>query len=178
MIQLRKTEMIGATAATLLIFCGCSAPLPKTDFYGKTFQREEQQVKRTAEEFIEAFKNLNWERFCSFFAADATAFFPPSARFPQRADGRTQIENVFRRVFENARRQRAAPPYLDIEPRDLNIQLFDQVAIVTFHLEDPGSSGRRSLVLRKQDNRWMIVHLHASAIVTDNQRNEASKPNL
>ena|SRR5258705_8234629 len=59
-------------------------------------------VQRTTEQFIEAFINLDFERFPSFFAAEATAFFPPSAKSPRRANGKTEIEDVFRVVFDGA----------------------------------------------------------------------------
>lgn len=122
------------------------------------------EVKETTEQFLKAFINLNWERFSGFFAADATVFFPPSARFPGRANNKRELEAVFRTVFENARKQKSSPPYLDIEPKDLKIQMLGDMAIVTFHLEDPDSTGRRTIVLQKQGERWLIVHLHASNI--------------
>jgi len=123
-------------------------------------------VQKTAEQFIQAFINLEWERFRSFFAADATAFFPPSAQFPRRANSKAEIENVFRVVFDGARKRKSGAPYLSIEPKELEVQMLGDVAIVTFHLEDPGMFGRRTMVLQKQGKQWLIVHLHASGVMT------------
>lgn len=120
-------------------------------------------VEKTAEQFVEAFTNLDWERFRRFFAADATVFFPPSARSPRRANGKAEIEAVFRSVFDNARKQKSSPPYLNIQPKEMKIQMLGDVAIVTFHLEDPDSLGRRTIVFQKRGGQWLIVHLHASA---------------
>lgn len=119
-------------------------------------------VVRTLDEFVHAFTNLEWEKFTAFFAEDATAFFPPSSKFPFRANNKAEIENIFKRVFDNARKQKSAPPFLDIVPKDLKIQQLDSVAIVSFLLEDPELLGRRTLVLRRVGDKWKIVHLHAS----------------
>lgn len=125
---------------------------------------QELQVRAAAADFIAAFVALDWERFRSHFAEDATAFFPPSANIPGRVDGKEAIEKVFRGVFENARKQRPGPPYLAIEPLEMQIQMLGDVAIVTFHLKDPGIFGRRSVVFRKFGKKWLIVHLHASGV--------------
>ena len=119
-------------------------------------------VRRTAEDFLDAFRNLEWERFQSFFAEDATAFFPPSAKEPQLAEGKSKIETIFKRVFAAARERSRQPPYLAIEPKSVKVQMLGNVAIVTFHLEDPDLFGRRTVVFQKRDHRWLIVHLHAS----------------
>jgi ketosteroid isomerase-like protein len=119
-------------------------------------------VRRTAEDFLDAFRNLEWERFQSFFAEDATAFFPPSAREPKLAEGKPEIETVFKRVFAAAQERSKQPPYLAIEPKSVKIQMLGNVAIVTFHLEDPDLFGRRTVVFQKREHRWLIVHLHAS----------------
>jgi len=124
-------------------------------------------VQKTAGQFIQAFINLEWERFRSFFAADATGFFPPSAQFPRRANGKAEIENVFRVVFEGARKRKSGPPYLSIEPKEIKVQMLGDVAIVTFHLEDPGMFGRRTMVFQKRGKQWLIVHLHASAVMVN-----------
>jgi ketosteroid isomerase-like protein len=121
-------------------------------------------VMASIDNFIEAFTSLNWKEFSQCFADDATAFFPPSAKFPYRANNKKEVEKIFRSVFENARKQKSSPPYIQIQPKDLKIQLSNSIAIVTFLLEDPDSLGRRTLVLRKENTRWLIVHLHASGV--------------
>jgi ketosteroid isomerase-like protein len=65
-------------------------------------------------------------------------------------------------------KQRKGP--VTITPRDVNVQLFGDVAIVTAHLQDlppmpvrePMMFPRRTFVLRRIAGRWLIVHLHAS----------------
>lgn len=121
-------------------------------------------VMRAANDFLDAFRNLDWERFRTAFDDNATVFFPPSANQPRRATGKAEIESTFTSVFGKARLLKSHPPYLDIRPKNLNIQTFDNVAIVTFHLEDPGWFGRRTIVFNKKAGKWLIVHLHASAV--------------
>ncbi len=121
-----------------------------------------QEVLRAAESFVEVFNNLDWERFRASFADDATVFFP--ADLPGRVSGRVAIETRFKPMFGEDRKRGGSPPYLDIEPKDMTIQMAGDVAIVTFHLPRKGYVGRRSLVWQKRGDRWLIVHLHASGI--------------
>jgi len=122
-------------------------------------------VVETINGFIDAFTNLNWQKFTDYFSDSATAFFPPSAKFPSRANNKTEIEAVFKKVFDNARKQKSSPPFIVIEPKDLKIQIFDEVAIVTFVLNDPELFGRRTIVLKEDNDKWLIVHLHASGVM-------------
>ncbi|MBS1564100.1 MAG: nuclear transport factor 2 family protein [Bacteroidetes bacterium] len=128
------------------------------------YQSDSLSVVQAVNHFVGVFTQLDWPAFSACFAEDATAFFPPSARHPERVDGKKDILKIFSGVFENARKQKATPPYLSIEPKELKMQLLGVVAIVTFMLDDPGMFGRRSIVLRKDNGRWLIVHLHASGV--------------
>lgn len=123
----------------------------------------ESGVHKTLGEFLQAFDNLEWDKFRSFFADDATVFYP--REFPHRAEGREEFEKYFQRVFERIRAGRTQGPYMDIQPRDLKLQIIGDVTIVTFHLEDrPGFLNRRTIVLQKRESKWKIVHLHASEV--------------
>ena len=122
-----------------------------------------QDVQAAAAAFVEAFNNLDWEKFRLGFTDDATVFFPfPQA--PQRASGRAEDEAVFKRFFDEGRKRKGAPPYLNIEPKGMQIQVLGDAAIVTFHLGDDDTVGRRTLVYQNQKGRWLIAHLHASSL--------------
>ena len=94
----------------------------------------ETEVRKTLSDFIDAFDNLDWDRFRLSFSDDATVFYP--REFPRRATGRAELEVGFRKVFERIRAGRTKGPYMDIQPRDLHLQLAGDVAIATFHLDD------------------------------------------
>jgi ketosteroid isomerase-like protein len=129
--------------------------------------REESQVRETLSRFVRAFDDLDWETFRLAFDDDATVFYPRA--FPERATGRAEFEKTFKTVFEQIRGNRTSAPYLDIQPREMKIQLFGNLAIATFHLDDKaGFVNRRTIVLNKNEHGWKIVHLHASEISVAN----------
>ena len=121
-------------------------------------------VQEAAETFIEAFNNLDWERFRHSFSAGATVFFPFQG-VPRRVNGKDEIETVFKSFFDDVRKQKSAPPYLNIDPKEMKIQMLRDSAVVTFHLRNNDSLGRRTVIFQKQKGIWLIVHLHASNVV-------------
>jgi len=128
----------------------------------------ESEVRKTLTDFIHAFDNLDWDKFRSFFADDATVFYP--REFPRRAEGRKGFETFFLKEFDRIRAGRTEGPYMDIQPRDLQLQISGDVCIATFHLDDrPGFLNRRTIVLKKQSLGWKIIHLHASEVATPPQ---------
>lgn len=126
-------------------------------------RRDQPAVEEFVSTFIRAFNDLDWDKFRHCFAEDATVIHP--AIFPRRLDGRDNYEPAWRKVFDEIRSTsgRSQPPFMELKPENLKIQMFGNVAVVTFHLNRArGSLGRRSLVLRKTAEGWKIVHLHAS----------------
>lgn len=123
----------------------------------------QSEIRSFLAEFITAFDNLEWEKFRNAFVDDATVFYPRDRA--NRANGRNEFEEHFKQVFEQIRAGRSKGPYMDLQPRELRIQILGDVAIVTFHLGDrPGFINRRTLVLRKTTAGWKIAHLHASEV--------------
>ncbi len=113
--------------------------------------------------FIQAFDNLDWDKFRLAFADDATVFYP--RKYAQRASGRAEFEATFHQVFEQIRDGKTAPPFMDIQPRNMEIQNLGDTVIATFHLDDrEGFLNRRTIVLHKYSQGWKIVHLHASEV--------------
>ena len=128
-------------------------------------QRSNVEVKLFLERFIRAFDDLDWETFRQSFSDDATVFYPRAV--PERANGRAEFEKSFKVIFDQIRAGREKPPYMDLQPRNLTKQLFGDIAIVTFHLDDrAGFVNRRTIVLRRTPAGWKIVHLHASEVAT------------
>lgn len=118
------------------------------------------QPEAAVQAFVSAFNGLDRTRFDALFADDVTLFFP-SAPFPvRRIEGKEATLLWFGRFFDSLRRRGAGP---NVEPKDLRIQDYGDVAIATFHLGGGERVGRRTVVLRREHGRWAIVHLHASA---------------
>ena len=120
-------------------------------------------VIKSVNNFVTAFNNFNWTTFRASFTDDATIFYPfwNQAR---RIRGRREIETAWLRIFpefgdtKNTRK-------LQISPKDINIQLYRQTAIVTFHLGDGVNTlSRRTLIMVKEKRNWKIAHLHASSV--------------
>jgi|SRR5215469_5850822 len=127
----------------------------------------ESEVRDALAKFVDAFDNLDWESFRSAFDDNATVFYPRA--FPERASGRKEFEKTFNVVFQQIRGAKTSAPYMDIQPKDMRIQIFGDIAIATFHLDDrAGFLNRRTVVLHKTRAGWKIVHLHASEVPITN----------
>ena len=123
-----------------------------------------REVEAALAEFVAAFNDLDWERFAACFAAEATVFFPAKPFPVGRATGWEEVAAGFAPYFAELRATVAGPPYQQIAPQDLLIQPLGETALATFHLPRETALGRRTLVLRKMDDGWRIVHLHASLL--------------
>jgi ketosteroid isomerase-like protein len=154
------------SSAVMLLLLGvaCAPPVLRAQEMSPAAPVASDSV-RVAEvllDFLRDFGDLDWERFRAHFDDEASAFHP-LANAPSRDDGRAAFETTFRGFFDAARSAREGPPFLDLDPHDLRIQMLGEVAVATFHLwPDAPSIGRRTVVLRERDGHWRIVHLHAS----------------
>jgi ketosteroid isomerase-like protein len=146
--------------AGLLLLAFCFSALPQA----MAKDDKEAEVRAALAKFVQAFDNLDWETFRASFADNATVFHP--RQFARRVEGRAGVEETFKQVFVRIKGDKTSPPYMDLQPKDLQIQLAgDQVAIATFHLDDrPGFLNRRTIVLQKIERTWKIIHIHASEV--------------
>jgi hypothetical protein len=119
-------------------------------------------------DFVVALENLDYEHFQTFFSNDVTVFFPPSAMINYRVEGKENVMKVFKEFFRKAKEGKSGPPYLDISPKKLKVTLIQDVAIITFELDDSNSLSRRTIIFRKENGKFLIVHLHASKM--ENQK--------
>ena len=112
--------------------------------------------------FLDAFKKMDEPRFDSFFAPEASMFFPDGP-FPKgRVEGREAVLSAFHSFFKLVKARGRST--LNITPLEQRVQRYGDVAVVTFRLDQDGAVGRRSIVLRKVAKEWRIVHFHASTI--------------
>jgi ketosteroid isomerase-like protein len=118
---------------------------------------EQDLALKTVQTFIAANERADLPLMMTTFADDATVFMPGEPA--KRLSGNAAIRDAFAALF-TARR---GP--IVITPADIDAQMYGDVAIVTAHLVRPSTApgtSRRTFVLRKTGDRWLIVHLHAS----------------
>jgi hypothetical protein len=53
---------------------------------------------------------------------------------------------------------------MQLDPGDVKIQVFQDLAVVSFHLLTDDRLGRRTFVFVKRNGVWKIIHLHASNV--------------
>lgn len=109
-------------------------------------------------DFLLAFSRLDLGGMMACFEDDATSFFPISHHIVM-LDGKDEIREAFEKVLSKIRA--TGHRSIKLEPKDVKIQDFGDTAIVTFHIRDADLS-RRTLVLRRKEDKWLIQHLHAS----------------
>ena len=115
--------------------------------------------------FLTAFENLEWDRFRQCFDDGATVFFPAPTQ-PGRSAGRAAFEVRFTELFDELRRAApGGPPFHRLAPEDLHVEMLGtEAAVATFHLRNAQRLAHRTVVLRKRDAGWRIVHLHANNV--------------
>lgn len=124
---------------------------------------DEERALATVRTFIQANETANLDLIVSTFAEEATAFMP-GGDAPYRLTGKPQIRAGFAALFKG----RTGP--ITITPAAVNAQMFGDMAIVTAHLRpipptpitERISFARRTFVVRRVSDTWLIVHLHAS----------------
>jgi ketosteroid isomerase-like protein len=120
-------------------------------------------VEEALSAFLTAFDNLDWQAFRICFSNTATTFHPAAPNI-KLIDSPDQFEKAWLGVFERIKKSsgRASPPYINLNPLDLRVErLSEDVALVTFRLDDGSTVNRRTLVFKREPNGWKIVYIHA-----------------
>lgn len=154
--MLKLVALCASTALAAAVPAGSAAAPPENAIAESAVSGPEAAVRA----FVSAFNALDRTRFDPLFAEDVTLFFPASPFPVRRVEGKEATLSWFGRFFDLARERGATPR---IEPQDLKVQDYGNVAVATFHLGKGERVGRRTIVLRRQKGRWAIAHLHASS---------------
>jgi uncharacterized protein (TIGR02246 family) len=120
--------------------------------------QDNSDVRETLDGFFRAVESRDLDRVTPYFEEDAQ-MFSPLGTYPARLDGRAAIMEQFKAISEALKQM---PTPIRIDPQELVVREFGDIALVTFHLKLPGPLHRRSFILRKRDGRWRIAHIHAS----------------
>jgi len=130
-----------------------------------------QAIELTLSDFIEGLNTADIDRYLGTFAPDVSVFLA-RPRSPARVVGISKIKEVYEPFFIRARGNSPGPRYMNLSPKDLEVIILGSTAIVTFHLGElkqsptsPYFFSRRTLIMAKKSERWIIVHLHASQIL-------------
>jgi ketosteroid isomerase-like protein len=141
-----------ACVVLALSFCtglaACAAPRTRA---------AEHDVREFVARLVLSVNDANADAFVACFAPDATAFFPSSANAARRT-GHAAIRAAIAPTFARGR------PATVVEPRDLQIRIDSETALVTFDAGVGANHARRTLVLRRSAGGWAITHLHASNV--------------
>lgn len=133
---------------------------------------EREEVIAFLTTFIRAFENGEIDVMEASFSANSLVF--PIDIVPTESSAQIQTSDykrvkgmgpTMRKVVASFRERDTGPPYMTLDPKDLEVQMFSDTAVVTFHLEDDRCLGRRTFVLAKEGDSWKIVHLHASNVL-------------
>ena len=148
-------------AAGLLYSCTSAPPID-----------EEAEVLAALTTFLRAFENGDLDAMEASFSDDASTFprvvMSSETVTPiDTADYRrvTGLDPGMRELIASWQDSPAGPPYMTLAPKDLEIRVFTDAALVSFHLESGARLSRRTFVLGKEEGSWRIVHLHASNVV-------------
>jgi ketosteroid isomerase-like protein len=158
MNQSRHRVRVNPLVSTLAVLLVLVAPAAKSRAQGAT-----DEVERTVTAFLQVFANRNVQGFIDYFVEDATFFMPPSATgaSPIRVEGRTSIAREFEGLYQRLGLQ-GQTAGRTINPQNLLVQRYGDVAVVTFHLGTETARGRRTLVMLRTAAWWKIAHVHAS----------------
>jgi uncharacterized protein (TIGR02246 family) len=119
----------------------------------------EAEVRQAVDAFFDTMADHNWEKFRLGFSEDATFFAPgPNPQSAKRVHGRDEVAAVFERQLQNAPRESVRSTR-----QDPLIQMLGDTAVVTLQWSDRRMN-RRTLVLQRQQGKWLIVHIHASVV--------------
>ena len=150
-----RPAQVKSALAQLFVTIGCASAMIANISAQRAFDQD--LALKTVQTFIAANERADLPRLMSAFADDATVFMPGEPA--KRISGSAAIRDAFAALFA----ARRGP--IVITPADIDVQMYGDLAIVTAHLVRPSTApgtSRRTFVLRKIGDRWLIVHLHAS----------------
>ena len=161
---MKHVHPFASIALAAILLCGCTSSSPVED---------EAEMLKALTTFLRAFENGDLDAMEASFSEDATSFRrtvmsngitePIEAAIYKRASG--GLPPAMRELVASWQGRADGPPYMALDPKDLEVRMLTDAAIVTFHLENGRALSRRTLVLAKEDGSWKIVHLHPSNVV-------------
>jgi ketosteroid isomerase-like protein len=119
--------------------------------------------------FLRSFAACDLPAMEAAFAPDATSFNAVNAGTGDPAPERQSLKRApgmpdgMRRLALTLPKERPGPPYHRPDLiNDLMVQVVGDIALCTFHFDNPERLGRRTVILVRRAGGWKILHLHAS----------------
>lgn len=119
--------------------------------------------------FLRCFAACDLPAMEAAFAPDATSFDGLTAGSQSPAPERAALKRApgmpegMRRIARALPQERPGPPYHRPDLiHDLMVQVEGDVALCTFHFDNPDRLGRRTIILVRRAGLWRILHIHAS----------------
>jgi ketosteroid isomerase-like protein len=119
--------------------------------------------------FLRSFAACDLPAMEAAFAPDAMSFDAVNAGTSDPAPDRQKLKRApgmpagMRRIALALPKERPGPPYHRPDlVQDLHVQVVGDMALCTFHFDNPERLGRRTIVLVRRNGDWRILHIHAS----------------
>ena len=118
--------------------------------------------ERLLETFLGALDAADADGLERFFCPDATMYFPFVGTL-DLIEGREAVVARFRRMLADLGARGAQRPLIGFTVRSCATRdLGAECCLLLVRLEFQGQVGRRSVVCRREEDGWRILHLHAS----------------
>jgi hypothetical protein len=107
-------------SAAVVLFIICTPGLRSQE----GVRSDQKAIEQALLVFVTAFDNLDWATFRTCFSNDASVFYP-TPQIAKRIDSAADFNQAWLAVFDAIKKAsgRTAPPYMDLVPRDLRIDL-------------------------------------------------------
>ncbi|WP_156840339.1 nuclear transport factor 2 family protein [Novosphingobium aquimarinum] len=119
-----------------------------------------ESARATIARVIESFRSMDESGFEALLAPDIVAFLPCDEIGLRRSEGRDAVMAQFRKLFAELRAN--GSDSIAVRQTRLELKSWGDTAMATFELEGELRAGCRTIVLRRDEGEWRIVHLHAS----------------
>lgn len=139
-----------------------------------TASTEEEELFAIGIKFEQAFENGDLKTFEELFWHDERlTIFWPDPDTALRMDGWSQFQGYLKRMFYQV--SQLPPGSINFEIRQPSINVMEDVAIVTSYwiltMPTPEggivvSQGRSTIICKKIEGKWIIIHAHASIFPT------------
>jgi ketosteroid isomerase-like protein len=119
-----------------------------------------ESVRATIASVIDSFRAMDEAGFEALLAPDIVAFLPCDESGLRRSEGRGEVMAQFHKLFGQLRANGSQS--IAVRQTGLELKSWGDTAMATFELEGELRAGCRTIVLRRDQGEWRIVHLHAS----------------